>query len=399
MREIHIDLSSDNYLQQPKVFGGYEGEHNETKLIVTLPSRLLTNDISYYYFDFQTAVDEHITSPNIYKNELVDGNKISILLWEQLLTTEGNLTFCVSAAQTQPNGDLILKGKTSICYLHILKSPSGTETIINPDCTKEVLQQAIDSALQIAKDSGEFQGDKGEKGDAFTYEDFTPEQLATLKGEKGDPFTYSDFTPEQLAALKGEKGEDGYTPKLGVDYVTIDQNTEYVFDGGDADQSVPTVIAVDDDLSEYSSNAISNKTVTKEFKNILNIIYPIGSIYISAVSTSPSTLFGGTWERIKDKFLLASGDNYTAGATGGEAAHTLTVDEIPSHSHPMYAYSDGGDLANGSDYVGNIAVPLTYTTTSRETSWHKLFQAETGGNQAHNNMPPYLAVYVWKRTA
>ena len=45
MREIYIDLSNDNYLQQPKVFGGYEGEHNEKKLIVTLPSRLLTNDI------------------------------------------------------------------------------------------------------------------------------------------------------------------------------------------------------------------------------------------------------------------------------------------------------------------------------------------------------------------
>ena len=192
-------------------------------------------------------------------------------------------------------------------------------------------------------------------------------------------------------------GKDGYTPKLGVDYVTIDQNTEYVFDGGDADQSVPTVIAVDDDLSEYSSNAIANKTVTKEFKNILNIIYPIGSIYISASSASPSTLFGGTWEQIKDKFLLASGDNYTAGATGGEAAHTLTVDEIPSHRHPMYAYSDGGDLANGSDYVGDRSVPLTYTATSRETYWQQLFQAETGGNQAHNNMPPYLAVYVWQR--
>lgn len=187
MREIHIDLSSDNHLQQLKVFGGYVGEHKETKLVVTLPSRLLTNDISYYYFDFQTALDEHITSPNIYKRELVDGNKVTILLWEQLLPTEGNLTFCVSATQTKSNGDFILKGKTLTCYLQILKSPTGEETTINVDSTKEDLQQAIDSALQTAKDSGEFQGSKG---DPFTYEDFTPEQLADLKGNTGNPGVY-----------------------------------------------------------------------------------------------------------------------------------------------------------------------------------------------------------------
>ena len=61
--------------------------------------------------------------------------------------------------------------------------------------------------------------------------------------------------------------------------------------------------------------------------------FPIGSIYLSVNSTSPASLFGGTWEKIKDKFLLASGDTYSAGATGGEATHTLTIEEMPSHSH------------------------------------------------------------------
>ena len=215
-------------------------------------------------------------------------------------------------------------------------------------------------------------------------------------------------------------GKDGYTPQLGVDYVTIDQNTEYVFDGGDADQSVPTVIAVDDEFSEYSSNAIANKTVMAKFESTANSIstnsaniteiqqainvmwskiYPVGSIYISTVSTSPSTLFGGTWERIKDTFLLAAGSTYAAGATGGEATHTLTVNEMPIHSHNMYFYSEGGNLADGNDYVGDRAVPLGQSVASRETYWHKMLQSKTGGSQSHNNMPPYLAVYVWKRTA
>ena len=68
-------------------------------------------------------------------------------------------------------------------------------------------------------------------------------------------------------------------------------------------------------------------------KALLNAIYPVGSIYMSVNSTSPATLFGGTWERIKDRFLLAAGDAYAAGGTGGEATHTLTEGEMPAHSH------------------------------------------------------------------
>ena len=182
-------------------------------------------------------------------------------------------------------------------------------------------------------------------------------------------------------------GKDGYTPVLGVDYVTIDQSTEYVFDGGNSDQSVPTVIMVDDTLSETSDNAIANKTVAQAINLMWSKIYPIGSIYISAVSTSPSTLFGGSWERIKDTFLLAAGDKYSAGAKGGEATHKLTVSEMPSHYHNSQGWAR---LSGGSN--GNQAL----LADGIDTNLHTL---STGGGQAHNNMPPYLAVYVWKRTA
>ena len=96
--------------------------------------------------------------------------------------------------------------------------------------TLEGLAQKVDGAVadMIRRaESGEFDGytpvkgvdyfdgEKGDKGEPFRYDDFTPEQLASLKGEKGDPFTYADFTPEQLETLKGA---DGYTPVKGVDY-------------------------------------------------------------------------------------------------------------------------------------------------------------------------------------
>ena len=116
--------------------------------------------------------------------------------------------------------------------------------------------------------------------------------------------------------------------------------------------------------------------------------YPVGAIYISTVSTSPASLFGGTWERLKDRFLLGAGDTYSAGSTGGEAEHTLTVGEMPSHSHEVRCvrYNSGAD-----PYVtGNGSVKYVHETFGTYSS---------GGDQPHNNMPPYLAVYMWKRVA
>lgn len=115
--------------------------------------------------------------------------------------------------------------------------------------------------------------------------------------------------------------------------------------------------------------------------------YPIGSIYMSVNSTSPGALFGGTWERLENRFLLGAGGDYTAGATGGEEQHTLTVSEIPSHNHEIAASTLG--TAFGSRY---IQPSDGANNSSDETKY-------TGGGQPHNNMPPYLAVYMWKRTA
>lgn len=126
-------------------------------------------------------------------------------------------------------------------------------------------------------------------------------------------------------------------------------------------------------------------------ENILSKVYPVGSIYMSLSSTDPKTLFGGTWERLKDRFLLAAGDRYSAGATGGEATHTLTNDEMPSHNH--YAAINGGTDSYGQNRttIGSFANKAQgYSDSST------IFA--TGGGNAHNNMPPYLAVYMWKRT-
>jgi hypothetical protein len=124
-------------------------------------------------------------------------------------------------------------------------------------------------------------------------------------------------------------------------------------------------------------------------------IYPVGSIYITANDTNPTDLFGGVWEQIKDRFLLSAGTTYAAGSKGGEATHKLTVNEIPAHKHNVYYKYDNNSADNIT--AQSWAYVVSNTVNAEKDNGAGMYN--TGGSQSHNNMPPYLAVYVWKRTA
>ena len=126
-------------------------------------------------------------------------------------------------------------------------------------------------------------------------------------------------------------------------------------------------------------------------------VYPVGSIYMSVNSTDPGTLFGGTWERIRDRFLLAAGDSFAAGGMGGEASHKLVESEMPGHSHAMSSVGTLRAISTTTSGATNYierGSGVYYTATLNNFS-----TGSKGGNASHNNMPPYLAVYIWKRTA
>lgn len=162
-----------------------------------------------------------------------------------------------------------------------------------------------------------------------------------IKGPKGDAFTYADFTSAQLEALRGPKGDKG------------------------------------DPLSVLEA-------------------YPIGSIYISTNATSPATLFGGNWDEIHGAFLFANSALHKAGEIGGEEEHVLKEKEIPIHYHDEYVGNDGGDGSVPEGYYGFTSIAYT----SKNTYWAKGSKtSEAGGGQAHNNMPPYLSVYMWQRVS
>lgn len=197
-------------------------------------------------------------------------------------------------------------------------------------------------------------------------------------------------------------------------YKTTDTNTTYTLEQSSSDGHV---------ISLKSSEG-ETQTVTipsgASMNDIINLVYPVGSIYLSTSSVSPGTLFGGTWQRLENRMLIGAGSSYSVGSTGGstDAVVVSHYHGIPSlsgtatggnHNHlfgrnlwaqyegygqVVSSPSGGANMANAIDraigYSGSLT--MSVTTNGSNTGW-------SGESGAGKNMPPYLAVYMWKRTA
>lgn len=219
---------------------------------------------------------------------------------------------------------------------------------------------------------------------------------------------YADYT-EKASLLNQESGEKtAYLTNFGTDVTQqLKVKAEDAFGGSVTKEiTVPTVAVILNLNFENMSacfGGVAERKKSVEFKlpvyfqdSLLDLLHPVGSIYTSTVSTDPGELFGGTWEQIKDVFLLAAGDTYDAGATGGEATHTLTVYEMPSHRHDWNGYSGLASVTDTATYK----IPINGTSSWLGQSFASSAKGpqSAGGGTAHNNMPPYLVVYAWKRT-
>lgn len=118
--------------------------------------------------------------------------------------------------------------------------------------------------------------------------------------------------------------------------------------------------------------------------------YPVGSVYMNMNNVNPATLFGGTWQSIGGRFLLGADSSYVAGSTGGESTHKLTVSEIPKHNHTLDNYNTT---------AGNTTAYMTVQAQAKVGYNGNVQTLYTGGDGSHNNMPPYMVVYMWQRTA
>lgn len=208
---------------------------------------------------------------------------------------------------------------------------------------------------------------------------------------------------------------------------TGDASTIYLVDDGQGgyDQYIYTedewvqIGTTSVDLSDYVAKS-----------ELLNMVYPVGALYMSTSNTSPATLFGGTWERIKDRFILASGDTYTnVTGTGGAATVTLNANQgaypaisvntatgYVEHSHNPNSTQDqflvGSGLSRTRTAISSTGDRYTHTTTVQDNlgmrastttvmggHTHSISIPAHNAAQSHNNMPPYIIVNVWRRTA
>ncbi len=184
------------------------------------------------------------------------------------------------------------------------------------------------------------------------------------------------------------------------------------------DITADSIISKNNKFSLDSEGNLVVKTITPtdgiaNISGLGNLIYPVGSIYISTNSVDPSVLFGGMWELKKNRFLIGAGDNYSIGAIGGDTTFNtssysgltgstaLTINQIPSHQHNIQGYNNSGSSVTWTDRA------ISYQANSKGYS-SGIRTSYVGGSEGHNHtlephqhsvsvLPPYLAVNIWER--
>lgn len=215
--------------------------------------------------------------------------------------------------------------------------------------------------------------------------------------------SYAKATDHRSAAIGHHVSTDGMNQLVVGQY---NRKTQYgtmfvVGCGADTETANAAAITAAGDIRLKGTVYIGCEKDSSGGKSIVDLIYPVGSIYMSVNEVDPGTIFGGTWEQIKDRFLLSAGDTYSAGTTGGSAKATL-----PSHTHTVGsgdyqlwgAKSGKGSTEPGNQISGNAKYYAAATGGSTANyKWLSSVDSKGVSDVSQANMPPYLAVYVWQR--
>lgn len=295
-----------------------------------------------------------------------------------------------------------------------VETESATSTA---NTAKQSASSSSNSAAQSAADASAAKKSAESLASKFNNLDIVVEMLPpeeTADANVTDDGSKKIFTFKIPKGDKGDPGEQGPPGPAGTGNVSS-VNGILPDEDGDVSLSASDVGALypdpDDQTTEIDPPIPINADTLNgvSLSEIMLKIYPVGAIYISTASIDPSALFGGVWEAIKDRFLLASGDSYTAGSVGGEASHQLTTSELPFVAGSLTSHSSEQISEKASQWYGATGVFSASETfngfaTARDkegdaaTSVRKI-TFQLGGDQPHNNMPPYLAVYMWKRVS
>lgn len=241
-------------------------------------------------------------------------------------------------------------------------------------CNLKANNPTADGKMSLKINGNYFNGNFGATNNTLAVEFRYKENNGDYDDWIAASATKSGNTYEATVNLTGLNYQSAYTFQArAIDKVNTIESAEKkvksipVFDWGEKDFNI-------------------NGDLTIKGTNLIDLIYPIGSIYMSVNYFDPATIFGGKWERLMDRFLLGSGAIYASGQEGGEAEHQLEANEMALDSTPVF---DSG-ITEELWCAGEVK--------SYGAGTYKLTYSPQGFKRGpHNNMPPYLTVNMWKR--
>ena len=374
---------------------------NNSILKITSSNGTDTNSIFLNLKDNELAQNDFVKIANNYGTIYKTSKKI-------IIDENSGMTYDAASSTSEYNrftGNVLVGHKDNSLYDTICTHYKSGNAIINSQRAgsgnfKELLIIWTDKSITSTEQFNELLKTQKENG--------TP---VTVQYDLATPYTIDLGIQDNLDTYEGTTVislEDELNPNMEINYVAkgdveIDLG-KFDFSGlikGDLealgftlDKSFNIKVTISDELSTFSLETILNTgtpnlAIAKSGVSIgskydesvggkVQGIYEIGDLFISTKNENPSIRFGGTWEQIKDVFLLACGDKYKAGATGGSDKHTLTKAEVPH-------------LGSGIKYGGNAI--------AGGNGWSDDWLGGADTPQSFSIMPPYLAVYVWVRTA
>ena len=286
--------------------------------------------------------------------------------------------------------------------------------------------QARDTAIAKANIAEQSANTATQKANSASQSATTATEKANIATQSATTATQKANSASQSATVATTKASEAQTSANNAKKYADEAKESAGLVGQDVTQLKVDVrnlqTSVNENTTDISSltTKVNNNTsdisslTTKVNKNTSNIsmiqrmldgywktIYPIGSIYISTNSNfNPNTIWGGTWRKTaKGRCLIGANDTYPLGSTGGEETHYLTVNEMPSHDHSLSDWAMSWKQ-NGAQGEVNLGVSATAEAWNNNRGYFKSQTSKpSGGGQPHNNMQPYLAVYIWERTA
>lgn len=367
--------------------GGVQGEHNVTTLSFALTDELYEklssealNDGSTVYYRIDRFNGEGDYEPTV---EQVLESKVIIYPLDEWITRYGGTVKATLVISLEGESETKMEHYHFTAVLSLKSRPTLSQSGGEKYRSMSFMSAAAQSAAELAK-SFATQAEESEKAAQSAAE----ECMNCVERFNGAEVIFQ-------SNLEGEKA------------------------------SLPSDLEIDGYLSESSTNPVQNKVikqvlaelimnVNEKFNNVKSEAFlsahPVGSYYWSSNATSPATLFGGTWESIKDRFILAAGDEYKVGDSGGVRVNNLKIAQLPKSFYFGTEYGNPGFFVQrypiDPNIVNKTSDYYTFVGKAQGTALEDQTKADTTGlkwitGEASNidNMPPYEVAYCWKRIA